>query len=142
MPLPININQLINGSTVEWERIEFKEGWNLEIVLKNFKKYLRGFSYAYIHIAPPPLNNVPTRGSFLLSSQLQQIKNNSNTYTKPHKTFEEQLTHLKSNGLIVSNEAFALKKLSHINYYRPSDSLLSYKRVWNFWIFGEMSNDK
>jgi len=28
MPLPININELINGTTVEWERIEFKEGWN------------------------------------------------------------------------------------------------------------------
>lgn len=28
MALPININPLIHGSTVEWERIEFKEGWN------------------------------------------------------------------------------------------------------------------
>ena len=33
MPLPININSLINGSTVEWERIEFKEGWNPEVIL-------------------------------------------------------------------------------------------------------------
>ena len=33
MPLPININELIHGSTVEWERIEFKEGWNPEIIL-------------------------------------------------------------------------------------------------------------
>jgi ATP-dependent DNA helicase RecG len=33
MPLPININELIYGSTVEWERIEFKEGWNPEIIL-------------------------------------------------------------------------------------------------------------
>lgn len=33
MPLPININELINGSTVEWERIEFKEGWNPEVIL-------------------------------------------------------------------------------------------------------------
>ncbi len=28
MPLPINIKELIHGRTVEWERIEFKEGWN------------------------------------------------------------------------------------------------------------------
>lgn len=28
MALPININELINGRTVEWERIEFKKGWN------------------------------------------------------------------------------------------------------------------
>ena len=33
MALPININELIHGSTVEWERIEFKEGWNPEIIL-------------------------------------------------------------------------------------------------------------
>ena len=33
MALPININSLIHGSTVEWERIEFKEGWNPEIIL-------------------------------------------------------------------------------------------------------------
>lgn len=28
MALPININELITGKTVEWERIEFKKGWN------------------------------------------------------------------------------------------------------------------
>ncbi len=33
MPLPININELINGLTVEWERIEFKEAWNPEAVI-------------------------------------------------------------------------------------------------------------
>ena len=39
MPLPINIHELIHGSTVEWERIEFKEGWNPEIILHTiFKK--------------------------------------------------------------------------------------------------------
>lgn len=31
--LPININDLINARTVEWERLEFKEGWNPEDVL-------------------------------------------------------------------------------------------------------------
>jgi len=33
MPLPINIHELIHGKTVEWERIEFKKGWNPESVL-------------------------------------------------------------------------------------------------------------
>lgn len=33
MALPININDLITGQTVEWDRIEFKEGWNPEAVL-------------------------------------------------------------------------------------------------------------
>ena len=27
MALPININELLNGDTVEWARIDFKEGW-------------------------------------------------------------------------------------------------------------------
>ena len=30
MPLPINIQELLNGRTVEWDRLEFKEGWNPE----------------------------------------------------------------------------------------------------------------
>lgn len=28
MPLPINIHELFRGKGVEWERLEFKEGWN------------------------------------------------------------------------------------------------------------------
>ncbi|MGD9716415.1 MAG: Abi family protein [Sulfuricurvum sp.] len=55
-----------------------------------------------------------------LHSQLQTIKNQSNGYTKSAKTFEEQLQHLKEKNLIITNEAYALKKLSHINYYRLS----------------------
>ena len=30
MALPVNIQDLISGRTVEWERIEFKAGWNPE----------------------------------------------------------------------------------------------------------------
>jgi ATP-dependent DNA helicase RecG len=33
MALPVNIDALLNGSAVEWERIEFKEGWNPEEVI-------------------------------------------------------------------------------------------------------------
>ena len=28
MPLPINIDDLLHGRSVEWERLEFKKGWN------------------------------------------------------------------------------------------------------------------
>ncbi|MEW6773047.1 MAG: hypothetical protein AB1304_03505 [Bacteroidota bacterium] len=34
MSLPINIHELITGQVVEWERIEFKESFNPESVLK------------------------------------------------------------------------------------------------------------
>src|SRR5215210_1251927 len=33
MPLPIHIRDLFTGTVVEWERLEFKEGWNPEAVL-------------------------------------------------------------------------------------------------------------
>ena len=55
-----------------------------------------------------------------LKEQLQAIKSHTNTYTKTHKTFEEQVELLKKRNLIISNEPYCLKKLSHINYYRLS----------------------
>ena len=33
MGLPINIDKLLRGNVVEWERIDFKKGWNPEDVL-------------------------------------------------------------------------------------------------------------
>ena len=33
MKLPININDLLTARTVEWERLEFKAGWNPKAVL-------------------------------------------------------------------------------------------------------------
>ena len=41
--LPININDLINTRTVEWERLEFKEGWNLEDVLHTMCAFANDF---------------------------------------------------------------------------------------------------
>ena len=39
MALPINIDELINGQTVEWDRIELKKGWNPEFVIYFFCAY-------------------------------------------------------------------------------------------------------
>ena len=33
MALAININELLNGKVIEWERLEFKQGWNPEDVI-------------------------------------------------------------------------------------------------------------
>ena len=33
MNLPVNINDLLTARTVEWERLEFKSGWNPKAVL-------------------------------------------------------------------------------------------------------------
>lgn len=44
MPLPVNIPELINGSTVEWERIEFRAGWNPERTLKTICAFANDFN--------------------------------------------------------------------------------------------------
>ena len=44
MSLPINLNDLINGTTVEWERIEFKEGWNDLNILHSICAFANDFS--------------------------------------------------------------------------------------------------
>ena len=41
--LPINIDDLINARTVEWERLEFKEGWNPEDVLHSMCAFANDF---------------------------------------------------------------------------------------------------
>jgi ATP-dependent DNA helicase RecG len=33
MALPININDLVNGQSIEWERLKFKQGWNPEEII-------------------------------------------------------------------------------------------------------------
>ncbi|MGE5429755.1 MAG: RNA-binding domain-containing protein [Syntrophomonadaceae bacterium] len=44
MALPINIDKLISGETVEWERIEFKEGWNPQSVLHSICAFANDFN--------------------------------------------------------------------------------------------------
>jgi len=44
MTLPININKLIHGNTIESERIEFKEGWNPESILHSICAFSNDFN--------------------------------------------------------------------------------------------------
>ena len=44
MALPINISELINGHIVEWERIEFKKGWNPEDVIHTICAFANDFN--------------------------------------------------------------------------------------------------
>lgn len=43
MPLPININDLLHGKSVEWERLEFKQGWNPLDVLHSMCAFANDF---------------------------------------------------------------------------------------------------
>ncbi len=39
MALPVNIEKLISGKTVEWERLEFKKGWNPESIVHSIAAF-------------------------------------------------------------------------------------------------------
>ena len=43
MPLPLNINDLLQGTSVEWERLEFKAGWNPLDTLHTLCAYANDF---------------------------------------------------------------------------------------------------
>src|SRR5580658_9949846 len=43
MLLPINIDDVLHGQTVEWERLEFKQGWNPEAVLHTMCAFANDF---------------------------------------------------------------------------------------------------
>lgn len=60
--LPVNIEELINGETVEWERIEFKKGWNPEDVLHSmcaFANDINNWGSGYIIIGIEEKNGKP-----------------------------------------------------------------------------------
>ncbi|MDZ7847413.1 MAG: ATP-binding protein [Owenweeksia sp.] len=62
MSLPINIEELVHGHTVEWERLEFKKGWNPEDVMHSmcaFANDLNNWGGGYIIIGIDENNGQP-----------------------------------------------------------------------------------
>lgn len=62
MALPVNIEGLINGRTVEWERLEFKKGWNPEDIIHTmcaFANDLHNWGGGYIIIGIAENNGQP-----------------------------------------------------------------------------------
>jgi ATP-dependent DNA helicase RecG len=62
MPLPINIKELINGKIVEWERLEFKEGWNPEDIIHSicaFANDINNWGGGYVIIGIKEENGKP-----------------------------------------------------------------------------------
>ena len=43
MTLPLSIDLLLNGKAVEWERLEFKAGWNSLAVLHSMCAFANDF---------------------------------------------------------------------------------------------------
>lgn len=62
MALPVNIDQLLNGSVVEWERLDFKEGWNPEDVMHSmcaFANDVHNWGGGYIVTGVAEVNGRP-----------------------------------------------------------------------------------
>ena len=62
MGLPIGINQLLNGKVVEWERIDFKKGWNPEDVVHSicaFANDMHNWGGGYIVIGVEEVKGTP-----------------------------------------------------------------------------------
>ena len=78
MNLPININDLLTARTVEWERLEFKEGWNPEDVLHTmcaFVNDIHNLGGGYIVIGIGEKNGspvLPPKG--ISTSQIDKIQ--------------------------------------------------------------------
>ncbi|MEI7982862.1 MAG: RNA-binding domain-containing protein, partial [Bacteroidota bacterium] len=62
MALPINIKELVHGKVVEWERLEFKAGWNPENILHSicaFANDINNWGGGYIIVGIETMNGVP-----------------------------------------------------------------------------------
>jgi|GEM_PF-2515636 len=62
MALPINITELIHGHTIEWERIEFKKGWNPEEIIHTicaFANDLNNWGGGYIILGIEEKDGLP-----------------------------------------------------------------------------------
>lgn len=62
MALPINIEKLLKGNIVEWERLDFKEGWNPEDVLHSmcaFANDMNNWGGGYVIVGVAEDNGTP-----------------------------------------------------------------------------------
>lgn len=79
LPLPVNISQLLAGKTVEWERLEFKKGWNPEAVVHTvcaFANDINNWGGGYVVLGIEAKDGqpiLPPRG--LQGNQIDAIQN-------------------------------------------------------------------
>lgn len=62
MALPVNITELLNGRTVEWDRIEFKRGWNPQEIIHSigaFANDINNWGGGYIFVGVEENNGLP-----------------------------------------------------------------------------------
>jgi ATP-dependent DNA helicase RecG len=77
MPLPINIKELFHGQSVEWERLEFKTGWNPEEVVRTIGAFANDFHNlggGYIVLGVSEKDGVPVLPPVGIKHNLDRIQ--------------------------------------------------------------------
>ncbi len=87
MTLPINISELLNGNTIEWERIELKKGWNPENILHSLCAYAND------------INNL--NGGFIIIGVEEE---NGKAILPPHGLKPEQIDSIQKKLVEISNK--------------------------------------
>jgi ATP-dependent DNA helicase RecG len=62
MAIPVNIEQLLSGRIAEWERLDFKKGWNPEDVLHTmcaFANDIHNWGGGYIVVGVEEHDGIP-----------------------------------------------------------------------------------
>jgi ATP-dependent DNA helicase RecG len=80
MPLPININELLKGRVIEWDRLEFKKGWNPEEVIHTicaFANDINNWGGGYVVIGIDEKDGIPVLPPLgLLQNNMDAIQKN------------------------------------------------------------------
>jgi ATP-dependent DNA helicase RecG len=109
MSLPVNIEQLLSGNVVEWERLEFKEGWNPEAVMHSicaFANDINNWGGGYIILGVTAKNGqaiLPPKG--LQQNQIDPIQKKllevCNLINPPYYPIVEPVEYLGKKILIL-----------------------------------------
>jgi hypothetical protein len=96
--------------------------WNtscflLTVIMISCIDVSRAMSYSMLTIPPTPLNDAHQGGYSFLGPMLGTSQRR-HAVSNPAETYQQQLNRLKSRGLIVPNESFALHILEHHNSFR------------------------
>ena len=94
MALPVNIEDLLHGKVLEWERLEFKRGWNPEEVIHTicaFANDLNNWGGGYIVIgvaeqngqAVFPAEGINPQQLDYVQGEVLNLANQLTKFTKP-----------------------------------------------------------
>lgn len=120
MALPININELLHGNTIEWDRIELKKGWNPEDIIHSlcaFANDINNWDGGYIIVGVEEENGVAKLPPFgLYPEQIDSLQK---------KLIE--LTHKMSPGYTPISQPYIINGKHILIIWAPAGDNRPYK---------------